>query len=79
MVAVVVKVKLGSTGIEVNKNGFGALPIQRITVNDAGKLLRKAFDNGINFFDTARYYTDSEVKIGEALANKLNIARMRFA
>lgn len=69
MVAVVVKVKLGSTGIEVNKNGFGALPIQRITVNEAGKLLRKAFDNGINFFDTARYYTDSEVKIGEALAD----------
>ncbi|MDO4459436.1 MAG: aldo/keto reductase [Clostridia bacterium] len=63
------KVTLGSTGITVNKNGFGALPIQRISVEDAGKLLRKAYDNGINFFDTARSYTDSELKIGEALSD----------
>lgn len=57
---------LGSTGIEVNKNGFGALPIQRIGLDDAVALLHKAFENGINFFDTARAYTDSESKLGEA-------------
>jgi predicted aldo/keto reductase-like oxidoreductase len=51
----------------VNKNGFGALPIQRISNEDAGKLLRKAYEAGIGFFDTARFYTDSEAKIGEAL------------
>lgn len=62
-----VKVTLGSTGITVNKNGFGALPIQRISHEDAGKLLRKAYDAGIDFFDTARFYTDSEAKIGESL------------
>ena len=28
------QVTLGSTGITVNKNGFGALPIQRITDED---------------------------------------------
>ena len=28
-------VTLGSTGITVNKNGFGALPIQRISQEDA--------------------------------------------
>lgn len=59
-------VTLGKTGITVNKNGFGALPIQRISTEDAVKLVRKAYDAGITFFDTARWYTDSEVKIGEA-------------
>ena len=62
-------VTLGKTGLVVNKNGFGALPIQRISIEDAGKLLRKAYEHGINFFDTARFYTDSEVKIGEALSD----------
>lgn len=62
-------VTLGATGITTNKNGFGALPIQRISTEDAGKLLRKAYDAGITFFDTARFYTDSEAKIGEALSD----------
>jgi len=62
-------VTLGNTGITVNRNGFGALPIQRISVEEAGKLLRKAYDNGIRFFDTARAYSDSEYKIGQALAD----------
>lgn len=60
-------VTLGSTGITVNKNGFGALPIQRIVKEDAVYLARKAFQAGITFFDTARWYSDSEVKLGEAL------------
>lgn len=59
-------VTLGSTGITVNKNGFGALPIQRISEEDAVKLARKAYEAGITFFDTARSYTDSEEKLGEA-------------
>ena len=59
-------VTLGSTGITVNKNGFGALPIQRISTQDAVKLARKAYAAGITFFDTARFYTDSEKKLGEA-------------
>jgi len=63
------KVTLGKTGIIVNKNGFGALPIQRISKDDAKVLLRKAYDSGIDFFDTARAYTDSEEKIGYALSD----------
>ena len=62
-------VTLGKTGITVNKNGFGALPIQRISTEDAGTLLKKAYDAGIRFFDTARFYTDSEAKIGKALSS----------
>lgn len=61
-----VTVTLGKTGITVNKNGFGALPIQRISKEDAAYLLRKAYDHGINFFDTARAYSDSEEKVGYA-------------
>ena len=48
------RVTLGKTGITVNKNGFGALPIQRISTVDAVKLARKAYDAGITFFDTRR-------------------------
>ncbi len=62
-------VTLGSTGITVPKNAFGALPIQRCDEDTAVKLLRKAYDNGIRFFDTANAYTDSEYKIGQALAD----------
>ena len=63
-----VTVTLGKTGITTNKNAFGALPIQRISKEDAVRLLRKAYDNGITFFDTARWYTDSESKVGEAFS-----------
>ncbi len=59
-------VTLGRTGITVEKNSFGALPIQRISKEEAVKLLRKAYSAGVTFFDTARYYTDSEEKVGEA-------------
>lgn len=60
------KVTLGRTGITVEKNSFGALPIQRISKPEAVRLLRKAYDHGVTFYDTARYYTDSEEKVGEA-------------
>ena len=58
--------RLGKTNLEVNKNGFGALPIQRCNMDEAVEILRKAYDNGINFFDTAHFYTDSEEKMGNA-------------
>ena len=59
-------VTLGSTGITVNFNGFGALPIQRVSVDEAVKIVRRAYDGGVRFFDTARYYSDSEIKLGIA-------------
>lgn len=64
------KVRLGKTEIVSDKNGFGALPIQRISFEDAEKLILTAFDNGITYFDTARFYTDSEQKLGRALKGK---------
>lgn len=60
-------VTLGRTGIVSGKNAFGALPIQRDSTETAVSLVRRAFDCGFTFFDTARMYTDSEEKLGIAL------------
>lgn len=71
------KVRLGRTEIMAEKNAFGALPIQRISVEAAVKLLRRAYAQGVNFYDTARWYTDSEEKLGEAfegMRDKIYIA-----
>ncbi|MBU3113734.1 aldo/keto reductase [Clostridium lacusfryxellense] len=66
------KIKLGRTNLMVSRSGFGALPVQRVSFEDAKKILRKAYDNGINFFDTARGYSDSEEKIGYSLSDVRN-------
>lgn len=63
-------VTLGKTGITVNKNGFGALPIQRVSLEKAVDILHKAYENGVNFYDTARFYTDSEEKLGAAFSDR---------
>lgn len=60
-------ITLGSTGIQVVQNGFGALPIQRDSKEVAVKIVRRAYEGGMRFFDTARAYSDSEEKVGEAL------------
>jgi len=57
---------LGRTGLEISRTGFGALPIQRIGFGEADQILNRALDGGITYFDTARAYTDSEEKVGEA-------------
>ena len=59
-------ITLGKTGITVPQNAFGALPIQRVSKEEAVKLLRRAYEGGMRFFDTARAYTDSEEKVGAA-------------
>ncbi|HPO02583.1 MAG TPA: aldo/keto reductase [Treponemataceae bacterium] len=61
-------ISFGKTGLMVSRTAFGALPIQRIaSVEEAATLLRTAWDGGVNFFDTARAYSDSEEKLGFAL------------
>lgn len=62
-------IRLGRTGLNVSKSGFGALPVQRVGMEEACRILRRAFEGGINYFDTARFYTDSEEKIGMALSD----------
>ena len=58
--------RLGKTNLEVNKIGFGALPIQRRNMEDSIEILHRAYESGIDFYDTARFYTDSEEKLGRA-------------
>jgi aryl-alcohol dehydrogenase-like predicted oxidoreductase len=62
-------VALGKSGLIVSRTAFGALPVQRVSdMSEAVALVRGAYDGGINFFDTARAYTDSEDKLGKAFA-----------
>ena len=64
------KITLGRSGLVVPRNGFGALPIQRISQAEAVNLVRRALDGGMYYFDTARFYTDSEEKLGVALEGR---------
>jgi len=59
-------IRFGKTELKVTRTGFGALPIQRLQKDDAVAILRRAYDAGINLYDTARSYSDSEEKIGAA-------------
>ena len=71
------EITLGNTGIKTPQNAFGALPIQRVDKEQAVKILRKAYEGGMIFFDTARGYTDSEEKLGaafEGMRDKIFIA-----
>ena len=63
------KTRLGRTNLWVSRTAFGALPIQRVDLEQARTILRQAYEGGINFFDTARGYSDSEEKIGYALSD----------
>ena len=70
-------VTLGSTGITSPQNAFGALPVQRVSVDAAVRLLRRAYEGGMTYFDTARAYSDSEYKLGiafEGIRDRITIA-----
>ena len=76
------QITLGTTGITTCQNAFGALPIQRVSLGEAVKILRRACEGGMTFFDTARAYSDSEEKLGEAfegLGDKIFIATKTMA
>jgi len=61
---------LGRTGLKVSVIGFGGIPVQRITMSEAETVVNRALERGINFFDTARAYTDSEEKLGRVLRRR---------
>ena len=63
------KIRLGKTELMVTKTAMGCLPVQRCDEKSAVELLRAAYENGINYFDTANAYSDSEKKIGMALSD----------
>ncbi len=74
--------ELGKTGIITPQNAFGALPIQRVDLETAVRILRRAYEGGMTFYDTARGYTDSEEKLGaafEGMRDKVFIASKTLA
>ena len=61
---------LGKTGLLVSEVGFGAIPIIRLATDAAVAVLRRALERGVNLYDTAHVYMNSEEKIGRALAGR---------
>jgi predicted aldo/keto reductase-like oxidoreductase len=61
-------VQLGKTGLNISRVGFGGIPIQRITPEEARTLMQAVTAAGINYIDTAKAYTVSESYIGQAIA-----------
>ncbi len=61
-------VRLGRSGLEVTRIGFGSIPMQRLNDQDAVRVVRAALDGGLNWIDTANAYGTSEERIGKAIA-----------
>lgn len=61
------KRRFGRTNLNVSIIGFGGEWIVPASVENACKMIRRAFDLGINYFDTARVYGNCEEKLGMAL------------
>jgi predicted aldo/keto reductase-like oxidoreductase len=71
-------IRLGKTGLEVTRIGFGGIPIQRLDVRQAVKLIRRGLDGGINWIDTANSYGNSEERFGKAIKKYPRSAVMVF-
>ena len=67
--------RLGRTGLEVTRLGFGLAGIatgreRSKDVSESGRVLEEALDGGINFLDTAAGYGSTEELIGKAIAHR---------
>ena len=63
-------IRLGKTGLEVSRIGFGGIPIQRLAEDEAIKVVQRCLDLGVTFLDTANGYSTSEERIGKAIAGR---------
>ena len=63
-------VRLGKTEMMVSKLGFGGIPIQRVSEDEAVAVVRRCLELGISFIDTANAYTTSEERIGKATSGR---------
>ena len=64
--------RLGSTDMDIYPLGFGGIPIQRVSFDNAKEIIAHAKSLGINFIDSAQGYSDSEEKIGLSIAHDKN-------
>ena len=61
-------VRLGKTNLLISRVAFGALRLtSNGNVDESASVVRKAYENGINFFDTSRKNPESEKLLGDAL------------
>ena len=61
-------IRLGKTKLLISRVAFGAMgPKDAGSDEDAALLVRKAYESGINFFDTSRKTPESEKLLGDAL------------
>ncbi len=63
-------IRLGKTGLEVSRIGFGGIPIMRLAEDEAIKVVQRCLDLGVTFLDTANGYGTSEERIGKAIAGR---------
>lgn len=63
-------IRLGKTNLMVSELGFGGIPIQRLSSDDAVRVVQRALDLGVTLIDTANGYTNSEERIGKAIAGR---------
>ncbi|MFC1948772.1 aldo/keto reductase [Chloroflexota bacterium] len=58
---------LGKTGLYVSSIGLGCGQLVSSRIDYAVQIVHRALELGVNYFDTARAYQDSEIKLGLAL------------
>lgn len=58
---------LGKTGQQLSIIGFGGIVAQGDSQEEANRLVREAFDRGVNYFDVAPSYGNAEERLGPAL------------
>lgn len=63
-------IRLGKTEMRVSRFGFGGIPIQRVSEDDAVAVVRRCLELGITYLDTANAYTTSEERIGKAISGQ---------
>ena len=64
------KIRLGKTNMMVTRLGFGAIPIQRLSDQDAMAVISRCLELGITYLDTANGYTTSEERIGKVISRQ---------
>ena len=73
--------RLGKTGLKVSELSFGSWVTFsfQLGVDDATKIMKLAFDKGVNFFDNAEVYAsgESEIIMGQSF-RKLGLSRDSF-
>ena len=68
--------RVGATKVEISRLGLGTAPLggwpEAVSLETGVATVRRAWDHGIRFFDTAPFYGagQSELFLGEALADK---------